>query len=174
MTHTVSEWRGLINEALELLWPGLNQGIAWIEAQVQAESDGDPDAKSPAGAMGLLQLMPDTANEVGVADPFNPRENLMGGVLYLRQQYDHLEEIPEHRDRLFWSFAAYNGGRGYVMKALGEAKQDVRDWYRWEPGRFWLMHRGCQVRGRYPDYKQIWTYVANIQRAFRTREVKHE
>jgi membrane-bound lytic murein transglycosylase MltF len=137
-----------------------------VTAQVEVESAGDPNAKSPAGAMGLLQLMPATAAEVGVQDPFEPQQNLMGGVSYLRQQYDRLEEIPEHHDRLFWAFAAYNGGRGYVNKALAAARRDIRDWHRWEPGRFWLMHRNCVVDGRWPDYKSMWLYVEAIRRRF--------
>jgi len=103
--HAASDWRELIRQALAVLWPNLPEGLAWIESQVDAESAGDPSAVSGCGAQGLLQLMPATAAELGVANPFDPAENLRGGITYLRRQFDQLDEVErqalERLSRLF-------------------------------------------------------------------------
>lgn len=75
-----------------------------IQAQMQAESNFDQNAVSGAGAIGLMQLMPGTAEELGV-DPNDPRQNVMGGVKYLKQMYD---ATGNWRDALI----AYNEGLG--------------------------------------------------------------
>lgn len=169
-TPAASDWRPQIARVVDELWPGLADGAFWIEAQVQQESGGRAGVVSSAGASGLLQLMPLTAKEVGVLNVFDPVDNLRGGVKYLLAQYNRLPEIPEHLDRLKWALAAYNGGRGYVNAALmAGQRDDPKNWHRWDVGRFWLMHRECRVRTKYPDYRQMWDYVARIVRNFNNR-----
>lgn len=165
-----SDWRSLIGRTVLEVWPGLNNGAEWIEAQVQAESAGDPNAVSPAGAVGLLQLMPGTAREVGVTDRRDPQQSLSGGVRYLKKQYealDHVVEFPTDLDHIHWSLAAYNAGRAYIVEALLLAERDGEPgWEHWKNSRYYLFHRSCRVNSRYPDYRQVWKYVERIHREF--------
>ncbi len=98
-------WRPLIAEASQ----HFGMPAAWIGAVLRAESGGDARARSPKGAMGLMQIMPDTWAELRVrydlgADAFDPHDNVLAGAAYLRVLYERYG-YPN-------LFAAYNAGPG--------------------------------------------------------------
>lgn len=86
-----------------------------IDAQITAESNWNPRAKSHCGAMGLMQLMPVVCEEMGVADPYDPQDNIMGGVGYLAK----LLKSRFVRGDIALALAAYNGGIGNLKKYRG-------------------------------------------------------
>ena len=82
---------------------------ALLHAVISAESGYDILARSPKGALGLMQLMPDTARRFGVLDPDNPADNLSGGARYLRWLLDLFSDVS-------LALAAYNAGEGVVQR----------------------------------------------------------
>ncbi len=80
-----------------------------IMAIVDAESGGNPEALSPKGAAGLMQLMPETAAELGVVNRFDPEENIASGTRYLRGLMDRFKSV----EVALW---AYNAGPGAVQQ----------------------------------------------------------
>ena len=83
-----------------------------IRAVVKVESDFNPAALSNKGAQGLMQLMPETARDLGVSDPFDVQQSLNGGSRYLRQQLDRFGQLE-------LALAAYNAGPSAVERHGG-------------------------------------------------------
>jgi soluble lytic murein transglycosylase-like protein len=99
----------IIREASET--HGVNATL--IRSVMQAESAFNPSAVSRSGAMGLMQLMPETADAFGVVDPFDPRENIMAGTRLLK------ELLTQFRGNIPLTLAGYNAGSGTVARYGG-------------------------------------------------------
>lgn len=168
---------GLIKSFTEETFPSCDWRL--IKAQVAQESGFDPNAKSPCGALGLLQLMPSTAWQVFQLTEkslLDPEKNLSAGIRYLYMQYLHFPEIPEHEERLKFALASYNGGRGYINKALelayefefnepmpaGHNGAKPGNWQTWQYSKEKLKTSLCRVNRRTPDWKQIIGYIEKI------------
>ena len=103
-TPSPSHYDPIIAEAAQM--NGLS--LALIKAVIKAESNFDPRAVSKRGALGLMQLMPQNLKPLNVRDPFNPRQNIMGGARYLREMLQRFDK------NLHLALAAYNAGPGAV------------------------------------------------------------
>jgi peptidoglycan lytic transglycosylase F len=110
-----------------------SEGLDWrlVTAQMFVESRFDPRARSPVGAVGLMQMMPATARDMGVDDITQPHEQIRAGVAYLRWLYDRLPSRIELADRLAFAFAAYNAGFGHLRDARMVAARTGLDPDRW-------------------------------------------
>jgi len=92
------------------------------KAVIRAESDFDVHCTSSKGAMGLMQLMPETAKELGVKDSYDPVENVMGGTRYLKSLLDRYE------NNVSLALAAYNWGMGNLERNPGKLPGETRNY----------------------------------------------
>jgi membrane-bound lytic murein transglycosylase F len=144
-----------------------------IVAQMYHESRFDPEARSTMGAVGLMQLMPRTAEQVGVTNIKNPADNIRGGILYLdwvRQQF--AEDLPV-ADEVWFTLAGYNAGLGHLMDARRLAAQKGWDQDRWfdhvEKAMLLLSQRKyfSQARHGYVRGSEPVAYINNISALYK-------
>jgi membrane-bound lytic murein transglycosylase F len=113
-----------------------------LASQAYQESRFEPDARSWAGAEGLLQLMPGTAREVGVRNSRNPEENVEGAVRYLLGLTRRWEPIIADPDeRLKFIFASYNAGPGHVDDARRLTDKHGGNSNVWEDVAYWMLQK---------------------------------
>lgn len=109
----IQELMPRINAAIEAYSKKYNVDPLLVRAVMKQESGFQPFALSTAGAMGLMQLMPETARGLGVSDPYNIEENIRGGIQYLSYQLEAFD------NDLSLALAAYNAGPNAVRKYGG-------------------------------------------------------
>jgi soluble lytic murein transglycosylase len=108
-----SSYRGQFDDHIQAAASAFSTSVDLIKAVIQVESEFDPLAVSSKGAQGLMQLMPATARRFSVRDAFDPRQNVFGGVQYLRFLLDLF-----HGD-VDLALAAYNAGENAVLRHGG-------------------------------------------------------
>ena len=104
--YSTSKYDHFISEA------SIKYGVSFslLKALIKVESNFNPKAVSKAGAMGLMQIMPENFDALKITNPFNPRENILGGTLYLKQLMTRFE------GKLPLALAAYNAGPSRVAR----------------------------------------------------------
>ena len=105
--------RKVINEFVRTAGERYNVDPDLIKAIIQVESNFKSNAVSSAGAAGLMQLMPETAKDLNVADRFNPRDNIYGGTRYMSQL------LKQFNQDVILALAAYHAGPGTVLRTGG-------------------------------------------------------
>ncbi|WP_447969831.1 transporter substrate-binding domain-containing protein [Nitrospira sp. M1] len=108
-------------------------GFDWrlIVAQMYQESRFNPDARSWAGAVGLMQVLPRTAKGLGFQDICSPKKGIHAGVKYLNWVRNRFEPELSVKDRMWFTLAAYNVGQGHVLDARRVARQQGLNPNRW-------------------------------------------
>ena len=143
-----------------------------LYAQVAQESSFNPLATSKCGARGLLQLMPATGAEMGLKEHefFDAEKNLEAGAAYLRRMCRTAKSMVTtmkcdnhctEDDYYKLGLAAYNGGLGYVIKAINYCKQDNIP-INWETVSAKFSDKRVAVKGHDPDARQTIDYVSKI------------
>jgi membrane-bound lytic murein transglycosylase F len=151
--------------------PALGWDWRLLAAQSFQESRFEPRATSWAGAMGLLQLMPGTARQYGVADAYDPADNVAGAVRFLEwlQTSFWPERVPDEAERLKFILASYNAGPGHVDDARRLTEKHGGDPNAWEDVAYWLLRKSERavytdpvVRHGFCRGLEPVTYVARI------------
>ena len=144
-----------------------------IVAQMYFESQFNPGARSSGGALGLMQLTRSTAQEMGVADPFDPAAGIRGGVRYLNKLRDHFEAELPPRERTWFALAAYNAGPARVDLARERAAAAGLDPTRWFGNVETMMGREPNQRA-VGAYREAVDYVRAIRSLYNTYNRQHE
>ena len=113
-----------------------------LASQTYQESKFQPQARSWAGAMGLLQLMPGTARQYGVSDPYDPEDNVGGAVRFIEWLKEYwADKIADEDERLKFILASYNTGHGHVEDARRLTEKHGDDTTKWEDVAYWLLQK---------------------------------
>jgi membrane-bound lytic murein transglycosylase F len=164
----LSPWDDLVRKYAE------RYGFDWrlITAQMYAESRFDPDAKSFAGALGLMQLMPRTAEGLGITEIEKPENGIHAGVKYLDWLRERFEDRLPISERLWFTLAAYNAGYGHIADARRLAREKCWDPDRWfgntENAILLLSRKDYAKKARYGYVRgsQVVEYVRDIRERF--------
>ncbi|MBV6641185.1 MAG: transporter substrate-binding domain-containing protein [Cyclobacteriaceae bacterium] len=111
---------------------GINWDWRLLSALIYQESRFKPEANSWADAAGLMQVMPSTAEELGIKDISDPEENIKGGTRYLEQLWEKFDMVKDSVQRIKFTMAAYNCGMYHVIDAQALAKAEGLNPTRWD------------------------------------------
>ncbi len=158
-------------------------GFDWrlIAAQIKQESGFKANAQNPSGARGLMQLMPGTATAMKIKNTANPRDNIAGGVHYLRTQYDFYTDVSDPH-RLMFALASYNCGAGRIFDSRDLARYEQLPHNQWEgietalpklSSNYKDLHRKVWKKekpryGYFKGCKETINYVENIWASYET------
>ncbi len=108
-------------------------GLDWrlVTSQMYQESKFNPRARSRAGALGLMQVLPRTAHQMGYQNLFNPENGIAAGVSYLHWLNNRFKADLPIEERVYFTLAAYNAGYGHVRDAIELTEKLGKDPYRW-------------------------------------------
>jgi membrane-bound lytic murein transglycosylase F len=176
-----AEFRALLDTRLPQLAPYFQEAAAthaldWrlLAALGYQESQWDPTAVSPNGALGLMMLMPATARSLGVSDPMDARDSIQGGARYLSEQRRRLPARIREPDRTLLALAIYNMGLGHVEDARVLTQQnggnpdlwvDVRRYMPLLEQQYWYARasngyaRGSETVGLVENVRQYWALL---------------
>ena len=124
-----------------------------LAAMCYQESGFDPHAVSSMGAMGLMQLMPSTADAMGVPSDkrFDPEQNIAASARYIRKVSQSFSTIKDSEERIKFTLAAYNGGVGHVQDAQTLARKNGRNHQVWHEVAPFILHLSEPQYYRDPD-----------------------
>lgn len=127
-TGKISKYDGIVKQH--------SKSIGWdwrlISSQIYQESRFNSEASSWSGAMGLMQLLPETAADMGVYDLLDPNANVAAGTAYLQQLWYKWKDIPDSLQRIKFTMASYNCGYGHVRDAQRLAAKYCNDRSTWD------------------------------------------
>ncbi|MDD9980718.1 MAG: transporter substrate-binding domain-containing protein [Gammaproteobacteria bacterium] len=146
-----------------------------IVAQMYQESRFNPKARSPAGAIGLMQMLPRTAREFGVGKLRDPEQSVRAGVSYLAWLHSRFEPELTVKDRIWFALAAYNAGFGHVTDARklasGELGLDPDRWFDNVEVAMRLLSKRAYYRNTTHGYvrgREVVKYVREIRERYRS------
>ena len=152
-------------------------GFDWplVVAQMYQESRFNPKARSPAGAIGLMQMLPRTAREFGVRKLRDPEQSVRAGVAYLSWLHSRFEPDLTVKDRIWFALAAYNAGYGHVTDARrlasGQLGLDPNRWFDNVEEAMRLLSKRSYYRNTVHGYVrgyEVVKYVREIRERYRS------
>lgn len=148
-----------------------------VAAQCYQESCFDPQAISFAGAKGLMQIMPKTAEHLGLApnDVYNPEKSIAAACRYIVELSAAFKDVPDSYERQNFVLASYNGGASHIRDAMALASANGKNQYFWDEVKQYVLmlatpegYRNPIVKHGYMRGTETVGYVDNIRRRFST------
>ena len=146
-----------------------------MAAQCYQESCFDPNAVSWAGARGLMQIMPTTADHLGLPRSMmhDPEANIAASARYMAEMGAKFRDVPSAEQRMYYALACYNGGYHHIRDAMALARKYGRDPYRWDDVAQYVLrlsdpqyYRDPVVKYGYMRGKETVGYVSGIRQRF--------